>query len=863
MKALRCLLRTLPIWIHTANAGAQFTETFNDGSLHTPLTWRDTTGWLQDGGFLRSAETREQHSFAIYTIAVIPQAASELEWQVKLRLAFNPSSSNYVDWFLAGDTVPGNARNGYYVRIGNTRDEISLYRMRNGLATEIISGRDGRLNRSDNPCIIRVRCRENRYWKLEVVDAGQSVWESEGSCDDAFIVLSPFQGFRVRQSTTAFHQRHYVDEVYFGAARYDTIPPKLLHAAFQSDGQLRLRFSEALSALANPGAEHYWLDGRGGPDSVLAGSDPAVRLLRWKAWQPEVDHYVLRLGGFRDTLGNRTNDTVFRFFGGIPDTPQRGQLLITEIMAAPEAGLPEWVEIQNIQTRWVSLQACRFADAATSVLLPDTWLAPGERAILLPLHASGPIGSGKNLRLNLPSLNNSGDSLSLNSAGGQWLHKVSYSDGWYGNPVLAAGGYSLEMVDTSVWCADAANWRASRAPQRATPGLRNSVSAALKDTVPPRLREVYPESPFVLRLAFDEWPDIASLRMEDFVVQPGHILPDQLLADERKQVVRLQFASPFSEQQVYRLNAAGPADCSGNIMPATLRYFAMTADNTSPGDLLINEVLFEPAAGGVDFVELYNPGPQALDIKELELLRLDADGTPVEASVVAKNGLLLLPGGFLVLCENPEAVMGQYPCHGSDTSFLFVSPMPALLAGGGQIAIRRRDGTEIDRMAFHPRMHHPLLHATKGVSLERVRASVSATDAANWQSAGQDCGGATPGRRNSQTMAKPDITAQMQLDTEWFTPDNDGHADLAALHYRFPQPGTLLTLRVFDVWGMPVRTLCQHRLCGVEGSVAWDGLNDGGNPAPAGNYILMAEAQDVVGRQQKTKCLLSLLRSTR
>jgi hypothetical protein len=858
--ALRYLLTTCLVWTFTAEAGAQFNETFNDGSLQTPISWRDTSGWVQDGGFLRSAETREQHSFAIYTAATSPPVASELEWQASIRLALNPSSANYLDWFLAADTAPGQARNGYYVRIGNTRDEISLYRLWNGTATEIISGRDGRLNRSDNPCIIRVRCRENRYWKLEVVDAGRSVWEMEGVCDDAFINLPPCQGFRVRQSTNAFHQRHYVDEVYFGAARYDTIAPQLLDGVFQSDGRLKLRFSEALSALSDPGSEHYWLDGLGGPDSVLASSDRAVRYLRWKAWQPNVGHFLLRFGGFRDTAGNRTDEGVFRFFGGIPDTPQRGQLLITEIMAAPEAGQPEWVEIQNVHTRWLSLHACRLADATSSVLLPDSWLAAGERAILLPLNASGPIGKGKNFRLNLPSLNNAGDTLSLRSAGGQWLHRVAYSDGWYGNPVLAAGGYSLEMVDTSVWCGDAINWSASHAPERSTPGLRNSVAGPLNDTVPPGLREVYPESPFVLRLTFDEWPDIASLKTDDFVVRPGQIIPDQLLADEGKQEIRLQFKAPFSDQQVYSLQAGGAADCSGNTMPAARRCFAMAADSVRPGDLLINEVLFEPETGGLDYVELYNPGPQVLDLRQLELLRLDAAGTPVEATVLAKNGQLLLPGGFLVLCENPEVVMGQFPCHGSDTAFLLLKPMPALLAGGGQIAIRLRDGTEIDRMAFHPRMHHPLLHTTKGISLERLRTSVSGMDAANWQSAGRECSGGTPGRRNAQARTDPDFTAQMQLDSEWFTPDNDGHADLAALHYRFPQPGTLLTLRVYDAWGMPVRALCLHQLCGVKGLIIWDGLKEDGRPAPAGNYILMAEAQDAIGRQEKAKLLLSLLR---
>lgn len=859
--ALRWLLRTLLAWTFTTEAGAQFSETFNDGSLQSPIAWRDTAGWMQGAGFLRSAETREQHSFAMYTMASIPSTASELEWQVSLRLAFNPSSANYMDWFLAADTAPGNARNGYYIRIGNTRDEISLYRLRNGTATEIISGRDGRLNRSDNPCAIRVRCRERRYWQLEVVEADRSVWELEGVCDDAFITLPPCQGFRVRQSTGAFHQRHYIDEVYFGAARRDTMPPQLLVAAFQSDGRLRLHFSEALSALSDPGTEYYWLEGRGGPDSIQAGSDPVVRFLLWKTWQPGAGNFLLRLGGFRDTAGNRTDDAVFRFFGGIPDTPERGRLLITEFMAAPESGQPEWVELQNIHHRWLSLKGCRFSDAGSSVLLPDTWLAPGERCILQPQAWPGKVGQGKALPLALPGLNNAGDTLSLRNASGQLLHRIGYSDAWYGNPVLASGSYSLEMVDTAVGCGGAANWKASEAPERSSPGLRNSVAAKLLDTVPPKLLAVYPESPSVLRLAFDEWPDSASLRADGFAVQPGHMIPEQLVVDEMKQEIRLFFRAPLSGNMVYALDASGIADCSRNAMAITRRWFALPADSVRNGNLLINEVMFEPAEGSVDFVELYNPGPSTLDLRQLELLRLDAAGIPLESAALAQAGRILLPGGLLVLCENPGAVMSQYPCHGGDTAFLQLRTMPSLLAGGGQIAIRRRDGTEIDRMAFHPGMHHPLLQRTKGVSLERLRVSVSGMEAANWHSAGQDCLGATPGRRNSQAGAEAMEAGQLQLDNEWFTPDNDGHADQAALRYRFPQPGILLTVSVYDAWGMPVRVLCRHRLCGTSGMLVWDGMQEDGRPAAAGNYILTAEAQDAAGRQQSVKLLLSLLRS--
>lgn len=858
---LRRLLIIILHWIFTAEAGAQFNETFNDGSLRAPLAWLDTSGWVQAGGFLRSSETREQHSFVIYTIASLPPAASELEWQARIRLAFNPSSANYLDWFLAADTAPGVARNAYYIRIGNTRDEISLYRLRNGIATEIVSGRDGRLNRSDNTCTIRVRCRGGRYWQVEVVDADRPAWELEGACDDPAFVWPHYQGFRVRQSTQAFHQRHYVDELYFGPARYDTTPPQLLEAGFLNDGRLRLRFSEALQALNDPGTEHYWLEGRGGPDSVHADADPAVRCLRWKAWTPEVAHYLLRSGGICDTAGNRAADGTFRFFGGIPDTPRPGQLLITEIMAAPESGQPEWVELQNVHTRWLCLNACRFSDASSTILLPDSWLAPGERCILQPQNWPGKVGLVKTLRLPMPSLNNGGDTLTLRSASQQILHRVGYNDAWYGNPVFAAGAYSLEMVDTSVWCRDEGNWKACTDPPRSSPGRRNSVSAPLNDTTPPRLLAVYPESPYVLSLNWDEWPVWGSLQTDAFAVQPGNLVPDLVAVDEARQEIRLQFQAPFSFGQVYRLEASGIADCSGNAMEVARRCFALPADSVRPGSLLIHEVLFEPAAGGCDFIELYNPGPQTLDIRGLELLRLDAAGRPVEAAEMSKTGRIMLPGAFLVLCENAGAVMSQYPCHGGDTAFLRLERMPALLAGGGQIAVRRRDGIEIDRVAFHPGMHHPLLQETRGISLERLRLTISGMDPGNWHSAAQDCKGATPGRRNSQARAETAATGQLLLDTEWFTPDNDGHADQAALLYQFPEPGNLLTLRIYDSWGMPVRSLCLHRLCGTRGAVAWDGLRDDGRPAAAGNYILMAEVQDAGGRQQKAKLLLSLLRS--
>jgi hypothetical protein len=76
-----------------------------------------------------------------------------------IQLAFNPSSANYVDVYLIasdGD-LPLSTTTGYFVRLGNTNDEICLYRKDNGGAiTKIIDGTDGVLNSSNNFMKIKV-----------------------------------------------------------------------------------------------------------------------------------------------------------------------------------------------------------------------------------------------------------------------------------------------------------------------------------------------------------------------------------------------------------------------------------------------------------------------------------------------------------------------------------------------------------------------------------------------------------------------------------------------------------------------------------------------------------------------------------
>jgi len=54
--------------------------------------------------------------------------------------------------------------------------------------------------------------------------------------------------------------------------------------------------------------------------------------------------------------------------------------------------------------------------------------------------------------------------------------------------------------------------------------------------------------------------------------------------------------------------------------------------------------------------------------------------------------------------------------------------------------------------------------------------------------------------------------------------------------------GRRLTVRVHDLLGRPVRTLTEGQRLATDAAFVWDGNDDAGVPAPAGLYVVQAEA---------------------
>jgi len=840
---------------------AQIIEDFNDGDWTNGAAWSASTAdWAVENAVLRSANTTDQAEFQMFTNSTRVQ---NTQWMLWLNLKFNTSSANYVDLFLAADSAPSKARNGYYVRIGNTKDEVSLYRLLNGTSTEIISGADGLLNSSDNTLRIRITCSTNYQWNLEYNTGGTSLYTSAGTASDSTVKKSLWTGLRVKQSTSSFHKRHYFDDYYCGDPILDLTAPSISGAAFTSANQVRLLFSEPIRNLLPADTLLFSLNNFGRPDQIITATDGLSAELRFPALSGRVQQYTLQASGFMDLAGNPNTGQRYDFLGGIPAAPRAGKLIIAELMADPDpvvASLPaaEYVELQNTDTVWISLKGVQFSDPGTRATLPDSWLAPGARLILCEASQMNLFKSyGRVLGLSLwPSLNNSGDQIYLRDAAGLWLHEVSFDAGTYGSTSKSAGGWSLELIDPQNPC-DKGNWKASRSAQGGTPGALNSVNAVNPDQIRPRIVELYPEDPFLLRIRLNELPDSGTL-------QPGHfrVGTDTALAvyaGSDRSEYKLSFLNPFQQEKLYFLAAEAVADCAGNLMERAAHPFMLPENQPDSGELVINEVLFDPYLGGEDFVELYNRGKRCLDLRDLRLADASSDFIPGEVLPLSDRGRILLPGQYVALSVNTNFLRQRYPRNGADSAVYAVEQLPAYPNDEGAVMLLSASGIELDRMAYRDDQHFSLINDREGVSLERIRADVSGAEAGNWQSAAQEAGWATPGLPNSQAANAFTGSGVFQTDRPYFSPDMDGVEDVVSLLYRFDGPGYTLTLTVYDEEGKIVRRLSRNLYAGVSGVLKWDGMREDGARAAVGNYILHAEAFSDRGQVVAKKLLVALL----
>ncbi|HLK98087.1 MAG TPA: lamin tail domain-containing protein, partial [Hymenobacter sp.] len=297
-------------------------------------------------------------------------------------------------------------------------------------------------------------------------------------------------------------------------------------------------------------------------------------------------------------------------------------------------------------------------------------------------------------------------------------------------------------------------------------------------------------------------------------------------------------------------------DCVGNTAGPVTSAAVGLPSAVASGDVVINEILFNPRSNAVDFVELLNRSAKYLDVQGWQLANIKP-GNIADAENVSGSPYVLAPGQLLLLTTRPDIVQSQYPISHDAAAFLAMRGFPTFPDDEGVVVVYDSQGNVLDQYAYNKSQHLKLLDDLNGVSLERIRAD-GPSQPANFHSAASSVGYATPGRPNSQQQDAAAGNQQFSLLPEVFTPDEDGMQDFATLNYQLDGTGYAGSVTIYDAQGRLTRRLARNETMATSGFFRWDGLTDRGEKAPVGYYVVLIDLfkPNGGGKQQYKKTVV-------
>lgn len=538
---------------------------------------------------------------------------------------------------------------------------------------------------------------------------------------------------------------------------------------------------------------------------------------------------------------------------------ERYSIVINEILADPSpiVGLPnsEYIELRNISNQPINLFKWKIDNGSTSATITSFYMLNPDSIVVLcsktqVLFFNEP---GKTIGLtSFPSLSNEGDILTLTAADGKTIHSVEYYISWFKNSVKSNGGWSLEMIDPFKPC-DKNNWSGSVHPLGGTPGRENSIfkkNSAIENI---EALQCIALNKNQLLLKINQGADSSSLsdpknyRLGDSRLQPisanaiGPVFKTSLI----------NFSIPLEENKIYTLNVSSILHCRSTKRDSLKIRTGLTILAES-GDLVINEILFDPPANGADFVEYRNNSLSVINAKDIFLSNKNSAGLVGTAYASSETDFNIFPGEYFVVTTDSTFLRNSWT--NADKNHLSeIKYMPSYPDNKGVVLLLNKQGKIIDELRYADDMHFPLLRDKSGVSLEKINPYNPSKNQNDWHSASSSSGYGTPTLINSQFNKMDTSNNTINIQPAYFSPNNDGQNDILSIQYNFLVPGNMISVYAFDQHGMLIQKIADNQLCGTSGTFIWDGFDNKKQRASPGIYIILSETLNMLGKRMRFK----------
>jgi hypothetical protein len=542
-----------------------------------------------------------------------------------------------------------------------------------------------------------------------------------------------------------------------------------------------------------------------------------------------------------------------------------GDIIISEIMAdpSPSVTLParEYLELYNRALEPLNLKNWSLSDGITKSNFPNTVIAPGSYMILCQMEDTVLFKSyGKTIGMkSFPALANEGKILFIRDGKGTLIHGIEYSSGWYGDVLKSDGGWSLEIIDSDYPFFGDGNWQASESEEGGTPGRINSVSGVNRDNIFSGIENVFPDDSSTVRIRFSEPIPGLTMKIEGIKIE-GSEIETLINSDPLLRDYTAFLSQPLRKGIIYTMSAGEEiTDFAGNKMDKNEFRFGLP-EKAGSGDILFNEILFNPLPDEPDFIEFYNCSEKIINVSDLLLVSVNDELHDTSSVVlVSPENHCLMPRNYNVITSDKSALLRRFPSSDPDNIFK-VSSLPSMPDDKGHLILFNRSLEKIDEVFYDEKMHYSLLGGNEGISLEKVTTNGNSADKTMWHSASESSGWGTPGAVNSVLIEHQGKGDKVNLSSTKITPDNDGNEDILVINFMLKGLGNIISIEIFDEAGRFVKRLTDNLFAGPEVSIVWNGTDEDENLVGTGIYILLITVFDDTGKSERWKRVCTVIR---
>lgn len=468
----------VPLYIN-----AQINESFTDGDFtHSPEWSGHGSNFTINSSFqLQSKAT----STSVSWLFTSSKAFSDAVWQCRIKINYPTSSSNYALFYVISDTDDlTDGCNGYYIQVGGTNDEVSLFLQQGTKRTKIIDGLDKRTDGSMVDIQLKLTRSKTGNFELYSKLVSEQDFVKEGSVVNTVISDATYTGLVYSNTSTTGNAYIFDDILVSGVPANDIQNPEIISALILSQNVLQLNFSEAVDISK---ADFQVDNGMESPKSrTLINKNKTVELTFDKAFSKGILYEVKTLG-ITDLAGNSPLTESIKT--GIPEAPYAGELVFNEIMFDAPVGGQEYVEFYNLSEKVIDLSKIGFAtrksngDLNTLVTIPFGQFAGPNEVVCWALSPDSVLNyhNVTNQSRIIPtqnwySLNNENATLVLCNQDKDTIYdELTYNSDWHFALLSNTKGISLEKINPMLPVNNPTSWHSAASEVNyGTPGYQNS-----------------------------------------------------------------------------------------------------------------------------------------------------------------------------------------------------------------------------------------------------------------------------------------------------------------------------------------------------------------------------------------------------